>query len=265
MSEVIIAGFHRSGTSMVTQLLHSAGLFVGDDLLGARPSNPFGHFEDREVLKLHDSILRDNSYNWQVDEHLIPTVFPERWNAARQIVKNRRLQHQLWGFKDPRVCMFLGLWHHLMGDAKVLLVFRSAVDSVSSIARRHAEQMFQDEGPRHIHLKFWNDPDLALRMWIVHNEAVLRHAALHPDSVVAISFESIKQGFPLLDHLNSVWGLGLDQIPTNSVYDTSVTQTRNYPLSVRDPDVIDRAMEVWTQLRALERQTSFLETTSAAS
>ena len=48
--QLIVAGFHRSGTSLVCQLLHRAGLFLGYDLLGPAFSNPHGHFEDTEVL-----------------------------------------------------------------------------------------------------------------------------------------------------------------------------------------------------------------------
>jgi len=39
--QLIVAGFHRSGTSLVCQVLHRAGLFLGYDLLGAVFSNPY--------------------------------------------------------------------------------------------------------------------------------------------------------------------------------------------------------------------------------
>jgi hypothetical protein len=75
-SEIVIAGFHRSGTSSAAQLLHTAGLFVGDDLVGKMPYNPYGHYEDREVLAIHDQILRDNGFNWQVAESFVPMIQP---------------------------------------------------------------------------------------------------------------------------------------------------------------------------------------------
>lgn len=255
--ELIITGFHRSGTSMVTQLLHSAGLFVGDDLLGARPSNPYGHFEDRAVVSLHDAILRDNDLNWQVGEPLIPSVLPDRWAAARGLVQQRRATHKRWGFKDPRVCLFLGMWKHLMPSAKFLIVFRSAVSSAYSLERRHATQMFGGEGPRRVHMRFWSEPDLALRMWLVHNEAILRFAAKYPEDVAAISFDAVAQGFPLVDLLNESWNLDLERTATHSVFDPGATQPRPYPMFVQDPDLVDRAMGVWRRLRELEQTSSF--------
>ncbi|HEY2211238.1 MAG TPA: hypothetical protein VGH62_06390, partial [Bradyrhizobium sp.] len=79
-SEIIVAGFHRSGTSSTAQLLHAAGMFFGDDLIGAMPSNPYGHYEDREIVRLHDRILRDNGLNWQVAEDFVPIITAERWD-----------------------------------------------------------------------------------------------------------------------------------------------------------------------------------------
>lgn len=71
MSEqLIITGFHRSGTSTTAQLLHRAGLFFGYELLEALPSNPYGHFEDREVVNLHPQILAGDVWAWVGSESL---------------------------------------------------------------------------------------------------------------------------------------------------------------------------------------------------
>lgn len=255
-TEIIIAGFHRSGTSMVTQLLHTAGLFVGDELLGAMPSNPYGHFEDFAIVKLHDRILRDNGVSWQTGAPLTPSISASRWREAARIVTERHIAHEIWGFKDPRACLFLGMWKHLLPRAKVLVVFRSAVDAAYSLERRHSTQYFDGEGPAESHLRFWREPDLALRMWIEHNEAVLRFADRHPDDCVAVSFDTVTAGFPLVRFLDARWGLGLDRVATHRVFDATVTSSRTYPMSVSDPGLIDVALDVWDRLVALERRTT---------
>lgn len=254
--EILVGGFHRSGTSMVTQLLQAAGLHVGDDLLGAMPSNPYGHFEDREIVGLHDSILRDNGYNWQVGEPFVPRIYPDRWVAAQRLIERRRTTHLTWGFKDPRVCLFIGMWKHLMPAAKILVVFRSAVDAAYSLERRHAQEMFAGEGPRDIHLRFWREADLALRMWIVHNRNLLAICAAYPEDVVVVSFGAVARGFPLVDHLAGAWGVPLRPVPTHEVFDPAVTTSRPYPLHVSDPSLVDAAMDVWRNLKALEQSTA---------
>jgi hypothetical protein len=254
-TEIIIAGFHRSGTSMVTQLLHAAGLFVGDDLLGAVPSNPYGHFEDREIVKLHDRILQDNGVTWQTARPLTPHIGPTRWREAARIITERRIARDLWGFKDPRACLFLGMWKHLLPAAKVLLVFRSAVDSAYSLERRHSTQYFDGEGPAESHLRFWREPDLALRMWIEHNEAVLRVADRYPGDFLAVSFDTVTSGFPLVRLVNERWGVDLDPVATHRVFDATVTSSRTYPMTVSDAALVDVAMATWDRLGDLERRT----------
>ena len=84
--QLIVAGFHRSGTSATAQLLHRAGLFLGDELLEATASNRYGHFEDREVVNIHHDLLADNDLTWLVDRPFVPVVGAQRWEAMRDLV-----------------------------------------------------------------------------------------------------------------------------------------------------------------------------------
>ncbi len=72
--QLIVAGFHRSGTSLTCQLLHHAGLFLGYDLLGPAFSNPHAHFEDIEILNFHRQILVDNGQTWLVSKPFLPVI-----------------------------------------------------------------------------------------------------------------------------------------------------------------------------------------------
>src|ERR687896_198189 len=84
--QLIVAGFHRSGTSLVCQLLHRAGLFLGYNLLGPAFSNPHGHFEDTEILEIHQQILADNGHTWLVSEPFLPVITEPHWQGLRRIV-----------------------------------------------------------------------------------------------------------------------------------------------------------------------------------
>ena len=72
MNPLIVAGFHQSGTSAIARSLHLGGLFLGDDLLGSEPSNPYGHFEDNEVITIH----QDESRTLQELLCLPETIYP---------------------------------------------------------------------------------------------------------------------------------------------------------------------------------------------
>jgi hypothetical protein len=249
---LLVAGFHRSGTSLVTRLLHQAGLFVGDTLLEPLRSNPYGHFEDSEVVTIHEQILQDNGMGWQVTQRWVPTVGSTRWQSIESLVRRRRAAHQFWGFKDPRLSLFLPLWKHVIPEARVLVVFRHYADCANSLERRHAEQLMDGFGPETIHRPFFEEPDLALRMWIAHNESLLSFAARYPDDVYAVSFETVRSGYPLVAALTKRWGLPFRATSTLEVFDPTVTSDRTHPLPVADRE-LGRSLEpMLTRLRTLE-------------
>jgi hypothetical protein len=254
-SEIIIAGFHRSGTSSVAQLLHAAGLFVGDDLIGAMPYNPYGHYEDRDVLRIHDQILRENGLNWQAADTFVPMIGAWCWEAMERLIEHRRAEHRLWGFKDPRVCLFLPAWKHLLPSCKVLISFRPVADCSYSLSRRHALELLQASGPRDVHMRFFTVPDLAPRMWLAHNRALLAFAERYEDDVIAVSFDSLLQGLPLTRLVRSAWGAPLREVPTFSAVDPLATQRRPARQPLRNPALAAELDDVWERLLELERRT----------
>jgi len=252
--ELVIAGFHRSGTSATAQILHRAGLFLGDELLEALPSNPYGHFEDRQIVEFHQEVLADNGLTWLVDRPFLPVVGKSRWAAMRDIIERRRAGHALWGFKDPRVCLFMMLWKYLAPDMKVLLVYRHFSECTYSLGRRHSSDLFLNRGNRYVHRRFFEEPDLALRMWLVHNEALIEFAHAYPQDTLTVSLDSLRGGFPLVRAVNERWDLGLADVPTAEVYDPGVSSRRTRRQPVSDQRLIGRTSRVWRTLRDLEAE-----------
>lgn len=262
--QLIVAGFHRSGTSLICRLLDRAGLFLGYELLGANPSNPYGHFEDREVLELHRQIMTDNGFSWQVEAPFLPVLTEEHWRKMRRVIERRDREHGLWGFKDPRVCLFLMVWKHLLPNAKVLVVYRHFSDTTYSLARRQSSELFRKIGPVHLHRRFWEVPDLGLRMWLTHNEVLLAFARLYPEDVLAVSFEMVRGGFPLVGAINQHWGLGLEEAASSEVYDPAVTEERRGRQPVSDERLIGRVEATWRELERLGERTERMTKGEAA-
>jgi hypothetical protein len=248
---VIIAGFHRSGTSRLAQQLHTAGLFLGDDLIGAMPSNPYGHFEDREIVRLHDQLLRDNGLTWQVTQPFIPYISPHRWRSLRDAVERRAALHPFWGFKDPRASLFLSVWRYLVSDVRVVILFRHPTDSIYSLERRHARELMAGEGPVHLHRAIFNTPDIGLKMWLAYNQHLLSYAEKYRDSTLCIPFDELGNGFPIVRYLRRRWQLPLTVKSTPSGFDPSVTTRRPYRQIVYDAKLLDEAIAIWQRLTSL--------------
>jgi hypothetical protein len=253
--QLIIAGFHRSGTSATAQLLHRAGLFLGYELLEALPSNPYGHFEDRDVMDLHQGILADNDLTWVVGEPLLPVVTAERWDRMRQMIERRNAEYALWGFKDPRACLFMALWKYLLPDMKVLLVYRHFAETTYSLGQRHSSDLFLKRGNSFVHRRFWEEPDLALRMWLTHNKALLGFARAYPEDTLVVSMDMIRDGFPVIWAINKRWDLGLTDIPVAEIYDPRVTARRTRRQAVSDRTLIEAISDTWNTLEGLSKET----------
>jgi hypothetical protein len=254
--QLIVAGFHRSGTSLVCQVLHRAGLFLGYDLMGATFSNPHGHFEDVEIFSLHEQILADNGHTWLVNEPFLPVITEPHWRRMEQIVQRRDAEHNLWGFKDPRVCLFMMIWKHLLPNAKALLIYRHFSDTTYSLGRRQsAELLSKPTGPERMYRRFWEEPDLALRMWLTHNEALLTFARTYPEDTLAVSLDMVRNGLPVIRVVNQRWGLGLNEVPTSEVFDPTVIERRPGKQPLSDRRLIDRVDATWQALERLGEQT----------
>lgn len=255
MSQLIVAGFHRSGTSLLTQLLHRAGLFVGDELLGAMPSNPYGHFEDVEVLQLHRSILGAHGDDWQWDSMTDFHLSARHWQRMRRFVAKRDRDHAVWGFKDPRVCLFMGAWKYVMPDAKVIIVYRDPGECVRSMEARQGREYLRGINET-TNARFFTEPDHGLKLWDTYNRALLAFAEANVDDCLVLPFTSLTHDLPVIDRVNDRLGLGLDPVDAAEVFDPSATARREMPQRVHSPDVRRRVEETWARLDALADRTA---------
>lgn len=195
---VVIGGMHRSGTSYAASLLQSAGLVLGERLLGADPTNPRGHFEDRDFLELHQAVLRDRGFadtGFVTGQAVEPTAaFRAR---ATDLVAARRAHGRPWGWKDPRTVLLLDAWRELLPEARYLIIFRPPWEVVDSLYRRGDPA-------------FAADPRLALEVWRHFNTLLRDFARRHPELTVVREVSQIA-GEPgeLIDTLRRRFGLAL--------------------------------------------------------
>jgi hypothetical protein len=252
MKQLIIAGFHRSGTSATALYLNACGLFIGHDLVRASASNPLGHGEDQEIRGFHDRLLSYNNLSWIVAEPFIPRLTPELWKELRTLAQARLMRSNAWGFKDPRVCLFLPLWRHVLPDSKLLVVYRDPRECAYSLARRHASELLAGIGNRAAHLRFFTEPDLALRMWLLHNRRLFEFASAHPRDTVVVGFRSLLGGFPLVHHLNERWGFDLAPVNPGTVIRADLLSEAPQNIRIGSEALIEPILEVWSKLRELE-------------
>ncbi len=134
---IVIIGMHRSGTSMLAQILHRSGVFMGNDFIAYYESNYF------QRLNIH--LLKNIRATW---DRPLPTqqlpAFNEQGFIREYLTLSRKPQYVLalllqkrWGWKDPRNTYTLGSWLRLFPGIKVIHIVRNGIDTALSLYDRN--------------------------------------------------------------------------------------------------------------------------------
>lgn len=175
---VCITGMHRSGTSMVTRLLHICGLYLGsdDDLMPAKKDNPGGYWENLKFVGLNDEILNELGGGW---DHPPPSSNDWIYNPAYahlvkkgEVILSEFRGRSLWGWKDPRNSLILPFWLKLRPGLKVIHCVRNPLEVALSLQKRN----------------FFSYSH-SLSLWMDYNQRVLQSVA--PEDLIVIHFETL--------------------------------------------------------------------------
>ena len=181
-SVLIIAGMHRSGTSLVASLLQSAGVDIGERLMGGGEGNKKGYFEDFDFVEFHGGVLRSQGISkegWTLQNNI--QVQEQYIENAIKLIKQRNSSKQVWGWKDPRNTLFLEFWDKLIPEANFVFVYRSPWEVLDSLYRRGNDG---DE-------VFNKNPNFAIKICINYNRTILEFYEKFEERCVLLPLDKI--------------------------------------------------------------------------
>jgi len=179
---LVIAGMHRSGTSLLASLAVAAGVDMGTRLMPGSKGNDRGHFEDLDFVGFHEACLaRRGCGPLRPPAGGVPRLDPEEAGEAAALLA-RRAGKPTWGWKDPRTSLFLPAWDGLLADPFYLLVYRHPVEVALSLLRRGLDVEVQ------------LDPWTAIRAWADHNRQLLAFRAARPGRCLLWSIAGAARG-----------------------------------------------------------------------
>lgn len=267
---LIIAGMHRSGTSLITQWVHKCGLSVGDELLGEGVGNQEGHFEDMDFVKLHETLLLQNGLqpNGLVVEAM-PAVTEGQKEQLAGMIARKNGCYDVWGWKDPRTCLFLPAYRDVLPEAYSLVIVRDYKAVVSSLlTRMHKETALVYARKGWFKRLLWKLGEkqsrqklicrkyaaIFLKACIVYNEALLQHIEHLPSArYLVVDYALLgKNDNSVFTHMQKVWQFPLQYRPFSDVYkDRLMTKQLAFSSYIKDTELLARAEESERRLRAI--------------
>lgn len=179
---IIIIGMHRSGTSMLTDLLEALGLFMGRRQNDNQEALFFYHLNrwlmrqsggEWDQPELFDRVIADPARRPLFTDFLRHTLGTPRavsflgWPRYLRC-RNVANLDAAWGWKDPRTTFTLPLWLDIFPDAKVLHIYRNGVDVASSLRVRSQGGLAHFKSWRRLHRRlafsWWNQ--LSPRLYV---------------------------------------------------------------------------------------------------
>jgi GT2 family glycosyltransferase len=164
---ICIAGAHRSGTSMLTRLLHGCGLYLGpkEALMPPQADNPDGFWEHLGFVALNDELLSALGGAWDLPPKTSENLSHERLDPLRMkagLLIEGFHSAQIWGWKDPRNSLTLPFWEDLLPGLKTLIIVRNPLEVAYSMQKRNGTSYA-----------------FGLRLWEIYNRRLFEAAGKH--------------------------------------------------------------------------------------
>lgn len=157
LSPVIIIGMSRSGTSMLTRMLESLGLFCGSKLTNNHEALFFRELNDWLLTQCSGGLESPGAIKYLLQDSEARTLFTEFITFT---MKSHRAISYLgwgkylsagtpanldipWGWKDPRNTFTLPLWLDIFPGAKVIHIYRHPMDIVNSLITRRKKGLLR--------------------------------------------------------------------------------------------------------------------------
>lgn len=186
----IVLGMHKSGTTLVSRLLHSSGIEMVD-VEDDRTYDQGNQFERKSTSQFNKDLLNcEGKHSIEVPLKLNLAAVPSELRSAVEYHVGALCGAEKdWGFKDPRSCLTYDFWREVIPSHRLVVIFRD----VSEVHGRYSKKSRLGllRGVR------------TLKAWYVYNEACLNaYATADPKHRIILDYGDLMHGETALKRLS---------------------------------------------------------------
>ena len=205
----VVLGMHKSGTTLISQILHHSGVNMVDDLDEAVTYDEGNKYERQSILHLNMDILGVDNYEViELAAPARPVANESQRHRMAEIVTGCTERYDDWGFKDPRSCLVYPLWANTLPEHKIIAVYREP-----SQIRKHFTS------PRS--LRKYRVPRMTwlyLNRWYEHNMNIVNYLQGSTREFIVLSYNALMSGDREFDRLREFVGLDLEDRRRKDLY-----------------------------------------------
>jgi|AntAceMinimDraft_10_1070366.scaffolds.fasta_scaffold27521_2 hypothetical protein len=136
---IIIIGMHRSGTSVIGNILNELGVNLGKNVLQGAEDNKGGFFENKKFIRMNNHLLALKNGSWDSPPS------EKKINSLKKSEKIKKLIKKLinsekdviWGWKEPRTSLLLDLYYPYLKNPYFIYCKRNPLAIANSLKKRN--------------------------------------------------------------------------------------------------------------------------------
>jgi hypothetical protein len=180
----VVLGMHKSGTTLVSQILHHSGINMGE-FDGDISYDKGNKYERQSCLALDMEILGTCDFGvLDVTAHGEAQMTAGQREKMQDIISQCQSEHENWGFKDPRCALTYNLWAQELPPHKIIAVYRDPAQ---------VWPRFRWNGKRKYHTNF-NRAYIYLQRWHEHNTNILKFLKEGSNEYLMINYHDLMSG-----------------------------------------------------------------------
>lgn len=260
---VIIIGMHRSGTTMLVDILEDNGFYFGSAYGKNKEAHPF--------LALHEKVLRVYGCSW--DNPYAFLDYKSFTDANLSLLLKSQINSKAfksffsnssenWGWKDPRSCLFLELWNEIYPKAKYIFIYRNPLDVAKSLETRAVKDSLgietqlslkhyftlvknklKNKSEFYLNSELCKSFQYSIKLWEVYNNSCLKFLeTLDSDRYLSLKYEDLINNKSQVNEIASFLG---KNIKVNDSFFVKTRANANIQLLHL---VADRDVALWERL-----------------